>query len=108
MLTAREIIFDSQHNNFVCDGAVCKLAPGVIFGASAEVFGPPSNPAHRIIEPITFAQKKFHVVDGIRSSGTLYLTDESRHVCYAISSAIGDGAALRRYWWNGNSWKNIQ
>ena len=98
------IYFDTIRNGYVTEGIFRPLANGVIFGASASAYGPPSAPERPIIDPITFVKHTaVCAVDGTMQPGTIYITDDKRQCTYALTVPIGNYSYLRLYRYKNNS-----
>lgn len=93
--------FDEKKNEYSFDGRVERLEPPVRFGFTEGVKGPPSSPRNNIKSAITFPGKRIMFYsDGVISSGTVYLTDGSDSVLYALSNGIAHVSHLRKYSYN--------
>ena len=78
------------------------LSRGVMFGAPAGVFGPPSNPVASINDPVTFPGRVLTCYpDGTISAGALYLTDSQKSCGYALSCDASKVNHIRRYCYDG-------
>lgn len=92
---------DEQKNEYSFDGRVERLESPVHFGFAENAKGPPSSPRNPIKSAITFPGKRIMFYpDGVISSGTVYLTDGSGNVLYALSSGIAHVSHLRKYSYN--------
>ncbi len=101
----------TQDNSIVCiqkdmlPAEAFRCLPGVIFGVSSHIAGPPSAPEKPVKDPITFVD---HIItfeaDGHMGAGTIYLTDTKRRWHYALSCSVGTVLYLRRYFHNGARW----
>lgn len=100
---AQTIEFDPTNNTIALDGAVQKLTQRVCFGSLAESWGPPASPTTRIEDPVTF---KYHQAtcypDGTIQAGSIYLTDSDKQHMFALTSAVGQIAYVRRYRYKAN------
>jgi len=94
--------FDIEKKQYKCGERVFMLPSQVEFGVLPEVKGPPCSPKKIIISPVTFKGKKVSFYkDGIIKSGTIYITDASKHFMYAMSSSVAQVSYLRKYTYNG-------
>src|SRR3990167_7814836 len=72
----QEIVFDGEHNQYICGGVRYVLPKSVKFGYKDGMFGPPALPMGMIKHSVTFPHNILICYpDGILSAGTLYLTD---------------------------------
>lgn len=93
-----ELDFDELRQSYTYENQVYHLPHTVRFGLLPGMKGPPSAPATVVQHAITFPGKKIiFYPDGIISSGTVYLTDESRRYAYALSNGIAQFSFLRTY-----------
>lgn len=87
--------FDVNQRSYASPEVV-QLPESLFFGTHVPLKGPPSSPAHTIINPITFKEQKIICApDGTCSAGTLYLSNGTQTT--AITLDIGDSALPRIY-----------
>ncbi|HSC24978.1 MAG TPA: type II secretion system protein [Candidatus Babeliales bacterium] len=100
------LICDVQNNKYHCNTLVHeKLSQRITFGFLPNVLGSPGSPSHTIKKAITFPDSSIHFYPtGIISSGTMYLTNKTKTIMYAISNKISQVSRLRLYRYEG-IWK---
>ncbi|MBI5193206.1 MAG: prepilin-type N-terminal cleavage/methylation domain-containing protein [Nitrospirae bacterium] len=95
--------FDSANNFYNITGRIINLPPGIRFGFSAGVLGPPANPVETPeADGVTFPSNKitFHP-QGSNSLGTIYITND-RNETRALSLTITGRVKIWR--WDGERW----
>lgn len=105
---AQELYFDIKNNQFGEPGSLQPVDHRVLFGAAPGVVGPPSLPTHAVHSPITFAGNTIiFYPDGKMRPGAVYLTDQNKRYCYALTVAVSTVSYLRRYYYNNGLWELI-
>jgi len=85
-----------------------ELADDVVFGVMSGCKGPPSDPTSYISYPITFSHQRIRLYpDGKIQPGTVYFTDKSLRVGYAISCPVGKISYIRRYRYTAGTWSAL-
>lgn len=92
------IQFDPVHNIYRWDGHEHALPAPVLFGTIPKASGPPSSPSRPLVTSITFPENKVTFSpDGHIQPGTLYVTDATKKILYALSCPVSDISYIRRY-----------
>lgn len=103
-----EINFDLEKKTYRCCQITEHLAPGVLFGTSRPVYGPPGKPSRLIQKPISFMGEKIvFYPTGIMQAGTVYLTDVHKKATYALSNAVSAVSHMRIYRLDGKKWNQL-
>lgn len=96
--TPQTIYLDIEQNSYRYHDRLFRLSPGICFGVPPGVKGPPSGPTRPLTHPCTFTHNQIVCSPhGIISSGTVYLTDHTRSVVYALSNAVSQVSYMRMY-----------
>lgn len=104
----QHLIIDTHARIYCYAGHKHTLAGGVLFGTMPQIKGSPAQPTGIVTQPVTFQGNTIiFYPTGIISSGTLYLTDNARSCCYALSNAVSTVSLLRRYAYK-KSWQLIE
>lgn len=100
------IQLDIAQNSFSYRGCTYTLSACVRFGVKKGLQGPPASPHHAITHPCTFAQNRIvFSPHGVMASGSVYLTDHTQTVAYALSNAVSEVSALRLYRYSSGAWQ---
>jgi Tfp pilus assembly protein FimT len=101
----QELVIDTTRGCYTYRGSNHRLAPGVQFGVSNDIKGPPSSPTHTIESAVTFPQHKIiATAQGALSSGTIYFTDSNTTCFYALSIAVGTCPTIKKYRYDTKQW----
>lgn len=100
------LTFDIEQQQYRYNDTVHQLPSSIRFGFITGSLGPPSVPHMPITYPCSFKNNQLiFFSDGIISSGTLYLVNDTQTVAYALSSAVGSVSCLRVYTYSNGTWK---
>ncbi len=103
---AQRIRFDESTQSYQVE-VVHTLSQKVRFGIVQGIKGPPGDPRKPLEKAITWRGATLEVLpDGTVSSGSVYLTDESRSCLYALTSDASAITGVRRYCYR-SSWELI-
>ncbi|MCL4229329.1 hypothetical protein KJZ61_01405 [Candidatus Dependentiae bacterium] len=92
------ITIDVNRNTYSYNGNTFSLSAGIRFGIKQGTKGPPAHPKNLVTTSCTFVDQKIVCsINGIISSGTLYLTDDKQSTVYALSNAVAEVSHLRLY-----------
>jgi prepilin-type N-terminal cleavage/methylation domain-containing protein len=107
--TSQKIWFTTQPSGYKRDHEPFNcLTNGVYFGTPSSVRGPPSRPQHLPQNPITFPNNALTLYcDGTAQAGTLYLTDNRKTCCYALTVGVAPDVFLRSYRYTNKGWQII-
>ena len=94
----QQVSFDATNNSYSHGGITHKLSKGVNFGTQPNILGPPSSPTYIVQDPVTFDGKScIFFPDGKIKSGSVYLTNASQVISYAITCPIAQVSYIRTY-----------
>lgn len=94
----QKLIFDERYARYYTQDAEYFLPHGILFGFSANAYGPPSSPKQSISTAITFKNNTVYFYpDGSITSGTIYMADAEKKITYALTVPISSISLLRLY-----------
>jgi prepilin-type N-terminal cleavage/methylation domain-containing protein len=101
------LAFDLKKRCYTYDGCSVTLSKQVDFGVLGGVKGPPADPSHEILEPISFKDGKIvFYPDGIIQPGAVYLIGKNEQIMYALSCPVSQISYIRIYKYDG-SWQCV-
>jgi type II secretory pathway pseudopilin PulG len=81
------------------------LSNHVQFAVVPQLLGPPSNPTHQILSPVTFPHNTLTLYpDGTMQAGAVYLTDSNSRCLYALTIPVGQRSCVRKYRYDTGTW----
>jgi hypothetical protein len=94
----QRLVFDVDAMIYTYGTCTHTLRGGVVYGFMPSQRGPPARPCGVLTTPVTFSSNSmiFHP-NGIISSGSVYLSDNKRSCCYALSNSVSQVSYLRSY-----------
>ncbi len=105
----KNLKFLASKNKYQYDGITISLSHGVLFGVVMGAKGPPSLHMKSPKAAITYQnQEILFWSDGKMSSGSVYLTNHSHDVMYAVTTAISHVSYIRMYTYYRGKWERIR
>ena len=101
------IMCDQQHNSYADETGTYQLL-GAQYGAPAGCKGPPSAPLKPVTKPITFEKSCITCyAHGTVKSGTIYLCNASKTICFAVTTPVDEVTHVRVYEYRGAGWYSL-
>lgn len=99
----------AQEHAYEYNGEMHQFPKQVKFGLLSNIRGSPGQPHKLITDPISFVQKKIIIhPSGTAQGGTLYLTDDTQSIQYALTLAVAPHAFSRMYVFYKNIWRLLE